>query len=247
VQPEGVILDHVLIEQPLGDPFLDRELWKTTLPVGQPETRALLAENGLRAGILPGTVPQQFQTLLDSEADTVSPRRLTFQQRKDIVIPTAGPPDPCRFFVLTDLAAQPRLVELKKARCGILVRPQVTADGIKIWCEPQVQHGVRQEWYRANEDGTQFVKEEEVPTIPYTMLGFETTLGPEDYLLIGWSATESQTLGAMAFAADAQGRPRQRVLVIRAHQAKPDPAADLPPIRDPFKRPSVAAQAAGQK
>jgi hypothetical protein len=248
LQPEGAIVDSVLIEQPLGDAFLDRELWAGVLPVGQPETRALFAENGLRAGVISGAGPQKFQALLESESDTVNPQRMTFQLRKEVVIPTAGPADPCRYFVLTDLAGQPRSVELKQARCGVLVRPQPVAEGrVRLWCEPQVQHGVRQEWFRPNEDGTRFTKGEEVPTEKYPVLGFEVLLEPDDYLLVGWSADEPQSLGEAAFAADAGGRPRQRVLVIRARHATPPRAADLPPIGGPFKRPSPAAQAAGRK
>ena len=249
LQPEGVIVDSVLVEQPLGDLFLDRELWADALPVGQPETRALFAENGLRAGVITGSIPQKLQALLESESDTVSPQRMTFQLRKEVVVPTSNPADPCRYSVLTDLAGKPRPVELKQARCGVLVRPQALAEGrVKLWCEPQVQHGARQEWFRPNGDGTRFTKEEEVPTEKYSVLGFEVVLGPEDYLLIGWSADEPRTLGEAAFSADAGGgRQRQRVLVIRAHLATPKPASDLPPIGGAFKRPSVASQAAGRK
>ena len=248
VRTEGVVLDHVLVEQPIGDAFLDRELWAGALPAGRPETRALLAENGLRAAVLAGGIPQKLQTLLDSEADTVSPRRLTFQQRKELVVATSVPRDPCRFFLLTDLGAEARPVELKQARCGVLVRPEPTSDGrVKVWCEPQVQHGTRRELYLPNEDGTQLVKEEEVPTEKYPALGFEAVLGPEDYLLIGWPAGESETLGAAAFTADANGRPRQRVLVVRAHHATPERPAELPHIRDPYNRPSVAEQAASSE
>ena len=41
------------------------------------------------------------------------------------------------------------------------------------------------------------------------------------------------------FAVEANGQPRQRVLVIRARQAEPGASADLPP-----RRSSVAAEAA---
>ncbi|HSQ58539.1 MAG TPA: hypothetical protein VLM40_22655 [Gemmata sp.] len=248
IQPDGVILDYVLVEQALSDAFIDRDLWENALPVGQPETRALLAENGLRAGILLGTAPQKLQTLLDSDIDTVSPRRLTFQHRKAAVIPTAAPRDPCRYRVLTDISARPNMVELNDARCGIVVRPELSSNGgVKIWCEPLVQHGALQEWYRPNEDGTQFIKEEDAPTEKYPVLGFEATLGAEDYLLIGCSSDEPLSLGAVTFTSEKSGNPRQRILVIRAHQARPNSGPDLPPIHDPFKLPSPASQAAGKK
>src|SRR5688572_4364461 len=62
---EGIYLESVILERPLGDRFLDRELWSEALPVGSQETRTLLSENGLRAGVLSGSLPQRFQTLLE--------------------------------------------------------------------------------------------------------------------------------------------------------------------------------------
>ncbi|MBA4187419.1 MAG: hypothetical protein C0467_05305 [Planctomycetaceae bacterium] len=242
---EGLIVESIIIEQPIADTFLDRDLWTETLPIGLPETRVLLDENGLRVATISGTGPQRFQTLLTSDTDTVSPQRTTFQLRKDTVIPTSTPPDPCKFDLRTDLGGKATLVELKQARCGVLVRPTLAADGrVKVWCEPQVQHGDRKQWLRPNEDGTKFEQHNEVPVEKYDALGCEATLGPDDYLLIGWDSTAEETLGAAMFTADAAGRPRQRVLVIRARSASPQAAPDLPPIAGSAKRPSVATQAA---
>src|SRR5438552_11964646 len=65
VAVEGVYLESVILERPVGDRFLDRDLWASTLPAGGPETHTLLSENGLRAGVLSGSLPQRFQTLLE--------------------------------------------------------------------------------------------------------------------------------------------------------------------------------------
>ena len=32
---EGVYLETVILERPLGDPFLDRDLWASAVPVGR--------------------------------------------------------------------------------------------------------------------------------------------------------------------------------------------------------------------
>src|SRR4051812_33196160 len=58
---DGLFVESVLLERPLGDSFLDRDVWLKGLPVGQAETTALLAENGLRATVLGGTIPQRLQ------------------------------------------------------------------------------------------------------------------------------------------------------------------------------------------
>jgi hypothetical protein len=245
---DGLVVDSVLLERPAGDPFLDRDLWAAVLPVGPPEKRALLSENGLRAGVLGGAVPTRLLTLLESESDTVDPSTRTFNVRKDAVIPTAVPADPCRYSVLPDLAGKPVPVELTQARCGIFVRPQQTLDGrVRLFCEPQVQHGVRQEWLRPTEDGTRFVKREEVPLERYPELGFEVTLGAGDYLLIGWPTERPDVLGSALFAVEANGRPRQRVLVIRARPMVLPGPHDLKPITSPLALPAVATQATSWK
>jgi len=237
VPPEALIVQSVLLERPIGDAFLDRELWESTLPVGEPETRALHAENGLRAGILSGTLPQRFQDLLNSSAETVSPHELSFNTRTEAVIPTAGPIDSCRFALLADLAVQPRTIELKQARCGIQVKPQIVEGGrVKVACEPRIQHGERRDRYRPTEDGTGFARVEEIPLEKFPKLGFEVTLGPNDCLVLGWNADRPKTIGEALFAVEVDNRPRQRVLVIRARQNGRSPTSDLPVIAGPYRR-----------
>ena len=237
IPPEALLVASVLLERPIGDPFLDRELWDAVLPVGEPETRALLAENGLRAGVLSGTVPQRFQDLLESDTETVGAHERSFNSRKETVIPTAEPPDPCRFHVLADLAGKPKAVELKGARCGFRIKPQVVEGGrVKVVCEPQIQHGQRRDRFRPTEDGTAFARIEEMPLETFPKLAFEVTLAADDYLLIGWNADQSEALGAAFFGVEVANRPRQRVLVIRARQNGHSPKNDLPAIVGPYRR-----------
>lgn len=242
-QTEGVYLETVILERPVGDRFLDRDLWASTLPVGSPETHVLLSENGLRVGVLAGTLPQRFQTLLDSDAEALSGRGLTFATRKEDVLPTSGPHERCEFRLLADLAGKRTTVALKQARCGVLVRPEATADRrVRVWCEPQIQHGERQTYLRPSADDTKFVQFDEVPLVRYPTLAFDAPLGPGEYLLIGWSANQPDTLGAALFGVEANDQPRQRVLVIRARQVNPGNPPDLPPL-GAGRRPSVAAEA----
>jgi hypothetical protein len=243
VPVEGVYLESVILERPAGDRFLDRDLWADVLPVGTQEGRALLTENGLRAGVLAGSLPQRFQTLLESETEAINGRGLTFAMRKEEVVPTSGPHPRCEFGLLADLAGKRAAVSLKEARCGILVRPEAQPDGrVKVCCEPQIQHGERREWLRPSADGTGFVKFEEVPLARYGVLAFDAPLGRNEFLVIGWPADQPDTLGEALFAVSANGQPRQRVLVIRARQLNPGAPTDLPAL-GPTRRPSIAAEA----
>lgn len=227
--PDGLYVESVLLERPLGDPVLDQELWAGGAAV-PPHVRALLAENGLRAAVLGGTPPPAFQRLLES-SDAHAGRGQSFANRRDEVVPTAGPTDPCSFSVLPALSGARATFDLQKARGGVRVRPERTPDGrVSVRCEPQVQHGEREDHIRPTADGTTFTVQGEVPLERFASLGFDVTLGPDDYLLIGSPATASDTLGAVLFTADANGRPRQRVLVLRAAWRGEKPS-DLPPVR----------------
>ncbi|MCS6863996.1 MAG: hypothetical protein RMJ56_08195 [Gemmataceae bacterium] len=241
---EGLYLESLLLERPWGDSFLNDELWKFTLPVGSQETRVLLAENGLRAGILTGHLPPRFQKLLEDDAAVVNPRGLTFALRRDEVIPTAGPHDKCHFQFLSDLA-RPRVpVRFSNARAGILVRPEATADNrVQLLCEPRIQYGEKREWFRPSTDNTEFVKHQEVPQARYPECAFETVLSRDDYLLIGCSEEHHDTLGEALFRVEAHQVPYQRVLVLRSWVVNAKASSDLPALGSP-RRPSIAAQAA---
>jgi hypothetical protein len=236
---DSLIVESVLIERPLGDPYIDRELWESTMPVGSPETRALLAENGLRASILVGIFPSQLQTMLGTKADVVDPHLLTFNNRKEAVLPSAGPIKECQYDLLADLAGKPESFTLKDANCGVLVRPQPLEIGkVKLWCEPQLQHGSRLERFRASEDGTRLTVTEEMPTEKYPVLGFEVVLHADECLAIGSISERQNTLGTTLFGVEVEGTPRQRLLLIRSRQVNVSATANLPAITVPGRRPA---------
>lgn len=240
---DGPFVDSVLIERPVGDAAIDRELWEVDRAAVAPEVAARLAENGLRVAVHRGTPSPALHRLLQSEPDLVNPHRLTFVGRKHAVIPTAGPYDTCEYQLLADLADQRQPVTLQQARCGVQVRPEATPEGaLLLHCEPQIQHGERHEWLRPTADATQFVREGEVPTAGHPTLRFRVELDPNDTLLIGSSAAAMHSLGAVMFGAEANGRPRQRVLVVRAGRLG-ERGPDLPPIRGLHGRASIAAEA----
>jgi hypothetical protein len=243
VPTEGAVVETVLLERPVGDRFLDRDLWADALPIGGQEARVLLSENGLRAGVLAGSLPPRFQAMLESDAEALSARRMTFSLRKDEVLPTSGPHPRCALGVLNDVAGRRVPLAFEEARCGVQVRPEPAGPGrVKVTCEPHIQHGERRSWLRPSADGTGFVKHEEVPLARFPALAFDALLGPNEYLLIGWDATQPDTLGAALFGVPHATGARQRVLVVRAQMANPGPAPDLPPLGGP-RRAAIAAEA----
>lgn len=237
IPADALIVESVLLERPLGDPFLDRGLWADARATWSPERRELLARNGLQAGVLVGNLPAELQDILGNAAESVDPHFMTFNNRKEAVIPTAGPNAKSEFDLIADLAGQPESISLTDARCGILVRPQALGEGkVKVWCEPQIQHGQPLELFKPSQDGTQFTRYEETPTEKYPDLGFDLTLRADECLVIGCIAAEVDSLGRALFEVESNGHPRQRVLIIRARQVNVNPASDLPPIPLPGRR-----------
>jgi hypothetical protein len=238
----GLVVEYQLIERPIGDAFIDQELWQHVEPVGSPETRSLLTENGIRIGVLGRIMPPQLQAILSTKADQVGPPQLmTFNNRKETVIPTAGPLAEAHFNVLTDLAGRPMTCAFREVKCGVLVRPAEGNDGrVRLWCEPQLQHGNRQQHYRPSEDGTQLTAFEEVPTERFPRLGFEVPLRPNECLVIGCNAELAEAIGHTLFSAEAAGNPRQRLLVVRSSNISSNPMSDLPPIPQPGRLSSRA-------
>jgi len=214
---DALILQTVLIEQSIGDPFLDADLWQVAASAVSGEQKALLAENGLRACVVRGHAPPRFLELLTSEQSTVNPQMLTFSNRKQEIIPTNGPLESSAFQVVRTLGVEPAKFSLRQAGFGWQVRPEVMDVGlVKLTCEPHVQHGDRQEWLRPSGDGTQFTLRGEHPVIRFSELAVTAIVGPQDFLVIGGVAEPTEHLGCAAFRLDANGQSRQRVLVLRA-------------------------------
>ncbi|SRR5581483_4495303 len=227
----GLAIRTVLIDRPAGDPYLTRGLWASAGKPVPHEQATLLAQNGLRVGVLTGLIPGEFEQLITSEQATVSPMHRTLQPNKPKVVPVNGPLDRCSYRVLHDLAADPARVELTGAECGLSVTARPAEGGqVTLLCEPQVQHGEKQAWLKPTTDGTGFARRDAKPLETYPTLSFEVTLGPQDYLLVGPTEDPADTLGQALFYSLSEDRARQRVLVIRALRGpdaapvgKPDP------------------------
>jgi len=229
-QTPGPYLETVLFERPIGDAIVERELWLNDAAFLPPRTRTLLHENGLRVAVFGGSLASPMQKLLDSNCDAVDPRRLTFANRSEAVVPTAGTLEKCDYCILDSLSGEVKKVEYEKVNCGWTMKPELLPDGrIKVRCEPQVQHGERQDWIRPTVDGTGFALQGEVPVERYSSLGFEATLAPGEYLVIGAAAEAENSLGSILFTAEAKDGLRQRVLVIRAGY-RGELRSDLPPL-----------------
>src|SRR5207247_4496708 len=69
-----VQLDVAILERPLGDPFLDKELWQhTDEMIVDLDRKAAVEDNGYRVGQIIGMTPGKLQDLLKSPRSCINP------------------------------------------------------------------------------------------------------------------------------------------------------------------------------
>jgi hypothetical protein len=209
-----VVFDTRVLEQPLGDPYLTRGLWAATTDPLPHHLSALLAANGLRAGVLSGPRPAEFDALAGGDGTALSPtlRRGLVGQPK--TVPVNGPLDRCTASVTDELTADPRPLTATAAECAVTATATPQPSGtVAVRFEWVLQHGEKKARWTPTADGG-FDRTDERAKEAFPALAFEVTLDPADTLILGPTAKPAGTLGAAFFhtADDA----KTRVLVLRA-------------------------------
>jgi hypothetical protein len=245
--PDVVQLDVFLVEGDLADRFLDREVWSLAddqvIPL---EQKGLLDQNGFRVGQVGGVAPAALQAVLGSKRTCPDPRRI-LQPAGQPARLSAGPAlDRAAFRVFLDDRAAP--VELEQADCALVAVPSPAGDGrTRLHFTPEVRHGRAAVVPGPTLDRTAWMVHTEQPTEAYPALGWELTLGPQEYVVVGGRVDRPDTLGYRSFIRPQEDPPRQRLLVLRTARPAPRAGPDAPAAEDPSARrlsPPLALQAA---
>src|SRR6185295_5323250 len=101
--PDGVLVDCVLIEKPLGDPFLNDDLWRgiDNLAAGL-EKKSLLDDNGFRVGQIIGLTPSELHKLLESERFQAGKRRQMLPAGTSMTVALSPDVPQCSFRLKTE-------------------------------------------------------------------------------------------------------------------------------------------------
>ncbi len=211
-----VQMQVALIEQRVGDPYLNEGLWiladEGIIPF---ERKQVLENNGFRIGQV-GRVPQ-LQTLLTSERSCANPRemRLHTGDAKELLL---GPVQPvCRFQLRQDGEAE--AVALEQAQLMLVVVATQTRDGsIRLRFTPQVQHGETHLVPSPAPDHTGITLLPQRAMDHYATLSWEVTLSPSEYVVVGARYDRPGSLGFQAFVRADEAPPVQRLLVIHVNR-----------------------------
>ena len=209
-----VAFDTRLLEQPVGDEYLNRTLWTEVSDPLPHQLSALLAANGVRVGVLSGTPSAEFHRLATGEGTAVSATVRRGLAGVPKAVPVNGPLDRCAAEVVPALTAEARKLDWSAAECGVVVAGTPHPSGkVTVRCQFHLQHGGKGAWWTPTAAGgfdrTEGKSREEFPT-----LTFEVDLDPADTLVVGPTRSPAGTLGAAYFHTAAGSK--QRVLVVRA-------------------------------
>jgi hypothetical protein len=238
-----VQLDVALLERPVGDPFLNKELWnytdEQTVP---PEQKATLDDNGFRVGQIVGMPPGKLQALWSSERSCINPRTQLLPPGRaalQILGPTLVHAD---FQVKED--GQAADIGLDQAQFVLEVVPTLARDGrTRLRFTPKVLYGEKVPDLRPDTDGSNWIYELNRPSKHFPAVAWEVSVAPNEYLVVGGSAEQPQSLGYQAFVQQDASGPVQRLLVIRTNRSADSQTGSFEDLARSGQSPPLAEQA----
>jgi hypothetical protein len=240
LSPGTVVLDIYFVRFPFADPDSNGLLWQEIdelrLP---PDLRRRLADNGFRAGVVGGHVPDRLAKLMEIED------------------PAAQPP----LAAAAALAAQPKVV-VRHLQAGVAMREEIAShqvesmtpllvgeggelrgktfakgqgifalrthpqpDGaVRLELVPEVQYGEPQSRIVPGGAGASvFRLEAGRPKEVFDALKVEASLGPGEMLVLTSLPERAASLGHQFFVESNSGATEQKLLIIRVAQTQHDP------------------------
>jgi hypothetical protein len=219
-----VQLEWGLIERPVGDSYLNEELWalanEQVIPL---ERKDALESNGLRIAQIGGLLPSEFQELVRSERSNPAPNRRAVRAGNPTRL--AIGPAVAKCSVLAPNAPRPVFIKtgeqsdfaFENAQFNLLTTMALADDHkVRISITPEIQYGESKFRISPSEERTGWVCKQQSNTRTYGELSFDVNLSSNDYLLVGCWLSNEWTYGKQCFVRVDETRPVQRLLVIRA-------------------------------
>ena len=221
--PDVVQVEWALIERPVGDRYLNEELWALANEQVVPlERKDMLENNGLRIAQIGGLLPAEFQELLRSERSNPNARRRLVRAGQSATL-QLGPPR-ANFSVLAPNTPRDKAVGpdpgadfFDNAQFNLVVSPALAADGqIRLAFKPEIQFGQPKVAIRPSEEGAGWSFEQRPSTRTYGELSWDITVSPNEFILVGGWFKRENSYGKECFIRVDEPKPVQRLLVIRA-------------------------------
>lgn len=241
-----VQIDVALIERPVGDNFLNNELWThTDEMIVDIERKGLVEDNGYRVGQVVGGTPIGLQTLLHSERACVNPRRRLVPAGLPVTQVLSGNLATASVHVFQ--GKQKQEISVDRARFCLEVVPTLTTDGrTKLCIAPKLETGETMLPFQPDPDKSTWSLRVERPAKTFKNVSWDVTLAPGEFLVIGARLDRPNTLGHRSFVVDDLSNPMQRLLVIRTTRSITGGDTGEPTLEDlsrASRSPCLAVQA----
>jgi hypothetical protein len=243
--PDVVQMNVAVLEVPVGDPYVNDELWG--LADEQQLTRdqkAVVHENGFRIGQIRGITPPGLQSLLTSERDNPRPRYQQVRAGLACVIDVGPPLADCSCRVCDNGRSLP--VNAANAQMGLDVTPTLTEEGrVCLRFKPRIGRGGASSNQANLGEAPLWMVLTQRSARTFPELGWEVTLEPNEYVVIGGILDQPQALGYRSFIRPDETNTVQRLLVIRTARVQPEvPLDEADGVGDLKHAPPLALQAA---
>jgi hypothetical protein len=228
-------LEVMFVRHEFELPALNEELWNAVDETSVPaEVRSALLKNGLRAGVIAGTLPPQIESMLSGQhpaspsategpsaaptagqpasAPTISRRTLHVlpQQRSELLASDVYE----RLNLLVREENEGSGHTYFQARCALAITTNPLGDGrVRLSLVPEVQHGEARQQYRGD-DGMWRVDSSR-PKVALDKMAFDVVLAPGQALVVGARADRPASVGHYFFTEPVNGELEQKLLLIR--------------------------------
>ncbi len=211
--PDVVRLQVAILEVPVGDPKINEQVWQ--LADERVGNKGEMDANGFRVAQVGGQPPAELQELLTSNRFCLNSRAREFRAGEPITMSLGPPRDAWRF--ATRIDGESVDVQLAQAEPKLGITASLPKDGrVTLRFTPQLlpQGKPTQSWQAVGRV-LEWQEVHQRPAEEYPHLGWEVTLAPNEYLLLGGRYDRPGTLGHESFVRADEARPVQRLLVIR--------------------------------
>jgi hypothetical protein len=251
MSPDSVVLEIAFVRYPPDETALDADVWRAVDEMHLPaEQRRVLAENGVRCGLVGASLPVSVRELLDQAtaeaestptalAEDAAARIQRMHCREGVAGKIVTRTDEGTVSVLTCRGGAVEGRTFAQATCQLRVTAQPADDGrVQLELVPEVEYGEARPRYVGNSGVWAIETSRQRQAYPEFKLG--AMLSPGESLVLG-GTPEPKGLGGQFFTSHRDGRTQRVLLLVRLQQTQSDgrfepaaPEAATRPVRPPF-------------
>jgi hypothetical protein len=208
-------LEYVVIERSGGGEDINRRVWdRIDEQIFPFEARTLLEDTGLRVGIAGESMPGPLRKMIEDPRTDRAHRGRSFALDKPVPMMLTGQL-PRTEFSVPAADGSSTMFKREMASLGFDVTIRDAADGKSL-----VRLVPRARYRDPSRLLPTDLEDREQATELFPSAGFEIALGASDYLVVGTDWYWTDTFGSAALVDEKDGRPIQRLLVLRASRNK---------------------------